>query len=87
MSYPVKLELFKNGQLLYSLIAKNADDLNCNIEMETGIGWLDAFPLFQKMLNKGTDHITKTICVCHSYEKWGGLQQEEVKIKVRLQLV
>jgi hypothetical protein len=87
MSYPVKVELFKNGHLLLALMAQNADDLRCSIEMDTGIGWLDASPLFQKMLLKGADHISETIRVCHSYEKWGGLQQEVVKIKVRLQLV
>lgn len=85
MTYPVKLELYKNGHLFSEFIAENEDDLYCRIEMDTGIGWLDAAPLYQTMLDKGRDHITDTFRVCHSYEKWGAIQQEVVKIKVRLE--
>lgn len=85
MPYPVKLELYKDGHLFEELVAENADDLYCRIEMDTGIGWLDAEPLFQTMLDNGRDQASKTFRVCHSYEKWGALQQEVVKIKVRLQ--
>lgn len=85
MTYPVKLELYKNGHLFGEFIAENEDDLYCSIEMDTGIGWLDAVPLYQTMLDKGRDHITDAFMVCHSYEKWGAMQQEVVKIKVRLE--
>jgi len=84
MTYPVKLELYKDGHLFGELIAENEDDLYCSIEMDTGIGWLDAAHLYQKLLDKDCDHVTDTFHVCHSYEKWGGMQQEVVKVKVRL---
>ena len=85
MTYPVKLKLYKNGHLFSELIAENEDELYCRIEMDTGIGWLDAAPLYQMMLDKGREHITDTFRVCHSYEKWGDMQQEVVKVKVRLE--
>jgi hypothetical protein len=84
MSYPVLLQLYKHGNLFTETIAKSEDDLYCRIEMDTGTGWIDAVPLFQKMVNKGCEQITSTIKVCHSYEKWGKMQQEAVEIKVRL---
>lgn len=85
MSYPVKLSLFKNGHLFSELIAENEDYLYCRIEMDTGIGWLDAAGLYQRLLDKGRNQVTETFRVCHSYEKWGDMQQEVVNIKVRLQ--
>lgn len=85
MTYPVKLALYKNGHVFSELVAENEDDLYCRIEMDTGVGWLDAEPLYQTMLAKGCDHISDTFRVCHSFEKWGDMQQEVVKIKVRLE--
>ena len=52
--------------------------------MDTGIGWLDAEPLYQQLIASGRDHATDTFRVCHSYEKWGDLQQEVVEVKVRM---
>ncbi len=85
MSYPVKLTLYKNGHVIREQIADNENDLYCPIEMDTGTGWLDVEPLFQLMLQKGCDQASDTFCVCHSYEKWGKMQQEVVKIKAQLQ--
>lgn len=87
MTYPVKLALYKNGHLFGELIAENEDDLYCRIEMDTGIGWLDAAGLYQKLLDKGCDQVSETFRVCNSYEKWGAMQQEVVKIKVKIQRV
>lgn len=85
MSYPVKLSLYKNGHLFEERIAENDDDLYCSIEMDTGTGWLDAAGLYQILLDKGWERAVKSYNVCHSYEKWGELQQEVVEITVRLQ--
>ena len=85
MPHPVKLELSKHGRVFEERIVEGPDDLNCRIEMMTGIGWLDAAPLYQKMLDENRDRISETFRVCHSYEKWGGWQQETVDIKVRMQ--
>jgi hypothetical protein len=85
--YPVKLELFKDGAPYEEFIASSEDDLNCRIEMLTGIGWLDAEPLYQELIASGRDHVTDTFRVCHSYEKWGDLQQEVVEVKVRMQRI
>ena len=84
MSYPIKMELYKNGCRLYDGVAEIADDLRCPIEMDTGIGWLDAYPLYRELQEKGGREISGSVKVCHSYEKWGALQQEIVRIKVRL---
>jgi len=85
MSYPVKLELYKNEHLISEIIARSDDDLHCPIEMDTGIGWLDATPLYQIFFDKGCIQVTDTFRVCHSYEKWGAIQQEVIEIRVRLQ--
>lgn len=87
MSYPVRLELYKDGHLFDELIAENEDDLYCRIEMDTGIGWLDAAALYQELQDKGCEQVTDTFRVCHSYEKWGAMQQELVKIKVQLRRI
>jgi hypothetical protein len=84
MREPVKLELFKEGVLFEELIANCEDDLYCRIEMDTGIGWLDVEPLYQRLMASERDHVTDTYRVCHSYEKWGDLQQEVVEVKVRM---
>ena len=85
--YPVKLELLKDGTPYEEFIANNEDDLNCRVEMDTGIGWLDAEPLYRELIGSGCDHVTDTFRVCHSYEKWGDLQQEVVEVKVRMQRI
>lgn len=82
MQYPVKLELFKDDVFFEELIANNADDLYCRIEMDTGIGWLETEPLHQMLVASGREQVTDTFRVCHSYEKWGDLQQEVVEVKV-----
>ena len=84
MQEPVRLELFKDGLLYEEFVAENEDDLYCRIEMMTGVGWLDAEPLYQALISTKREHITDIFPVCHSYEKWGGMQQEVVKIKVRM---
>jgi len=84
MQHPVKLELFKDGSLYDEFVAESEDDLYCRIEMITGIGWLDTEPLYLALLDAGKDKISDTFSVCHSYEKWGGMQQEVVKVKVQM---
>lgn len=85
MSPPVKLELSKNGRIFEERIVEGTMNLRCRIEMMTGVGWLDATPLYRKMLDENCAEISETFRVCHSYEKWGGWQQEMVNIKVRMQ--
>lgn len=84
MTYPVKLSLFNNNHLLREFIAENEHDLKCPIEMDTGTGWLDATGLYQKLLDKQKP-VTEVFKVCHSFEKWGAMQQEVVKIKVKME--
>lgn len=84
MEHQVRVELFKDGIAYEDFIAENEDDLYCRIEMLTGVGWLDAEPLYQALLTTGRDHITDIFPICHSYEKWGAMQQEVVKVKVRM---
>ncbi len=84
MQYPVRVELFKDGLYYKKFIAQSEADLNCRIEMMTGIAWLDTTPLYQALLVTGRDHVTDIYPVCHSYEQWGGLQQEVVRIKVQM---
>lgn len=84
MEYPVRVELFRDGLLYEEFIAEKEDDLYCRIEMLTGVAWLDTEPLYQVLLTTGRNHIADVFPVCHSYEKWGDLQQEVVKVKVRM---
>jgi hypothetical protein len=84
MSFPVKLELFKEGVFYDEVIVEQEDDLYCRIEMLSGIGWLDAEPLYQRLLVSKRDVVVEHFRVCHSYEKWGELQQEVVNVKVRM---
>jgi hypothetical protein len=62
MSFPVKLALYKDGHLFSGLIAENEDDLYCSIEMDTGVGWLDADDLLKELEKNGdadTQHCAK----------------------------
>jgi hypothetical protein len=86
MTYPVKLLLFNNNHLFQEVIAENENDLKCPIEMDTGTGWLDAAGLYQKLLHKQKP-VTEVFKVCNSFEKWGAMQQEVVKIKVKMELI
>ena len=85
LPFGVTMTLSKNGHVFSEFIAETCDDLTCAIEMDSGTGWLDAAALYQRMAIKRCDHLSETFSVCHSYEKWGGMQQEVVKIRVKLQ--
>ena len=85
MFSPVSVKLSKNGHVFEECIVNSADDLRFPVEMLTGTGWIEADGLYQLLLDKGCDEISDTFRVCHSYEKWGDLQQEVVKITVRMQ--
>jgi hypothetical protein len=87
LPFRVNLTLFKDGHLSGEFIAENASDLYCRIEMDTGISWLDTASLYQALVDKGCEHKTETFRVCNSYEKWGAMQQEVVKIKVQMRRV
>jgi hypothetical protein len=87
LPFSVTMTLSKNGHGFSEFVVRTCDDLSCAIEMDTGTGWLDAAELYQRMANKKRDHLSETFSVCHSYEKWGGMQQEVVKIRVKLQRV
>jgi hypothetical protein len=84
LPFSVTMTLSKNGHVFRELIARTCNDLSCPIEMDTGIGWLDAAELYQRMAIKNFDQLSETFSVCHSYEKWGGMQQEVVKIHALL---
>jgi len=84
MLEPIKLEIFKEGTLFEEIFPESVDELYFPIEMMTGVGWLDTEPLYQALLLTKRKHITDTFLVCHSFEKWGGMEQEVVKIKVRI---
>lgn len=85
MSFPVKLTLYKDGQFWGESVVENEAGLRLPIEMYTGTGWLDAAGLYQELLDRGCDQVSDTFRVCHSYEKWGAMQQEVVMVKARLQ--
>lgn len=87
MAFPIKVVLYKNGQMFREFIAENEDGLYFPIEMDSGTGWLDAVSLYQTLLDKGCSQATDTFRVCHSYEKWGGMQQEVVEITVQMQCI
>ena len=85
LPFSVTMTLSKNGHVFREFVARTCDDLSCAIEMDTGTGWLDALALYQRMATKQREHLSETFSVCHSYEKWGDMQQEVVKIRVKLQ--
>lgn len=85
LPFSVTMTLTRNGHVLSESIAETEDDLYCSIEMDTGTGHLDAAGLYQRMADKKRDHLSETFSVCNSYEKWGAMQQEVVKIRVKLQ--
>lgn len=85
LPFSVNMTLTKNGHVFSKFVAETENDLCCTIEMDTGTGWLDALGLYQRMANKKRDHLSESFSVCNSYEKWGAMQQEVVKIRVKLQ--
>ena len=85
LPFSVTMTLTKNGRVFSESIAETEDDLYCLIEMDSGTGHLDAAGLYQRMADKKRDHLSETFSVCHSFEKWGAMQQEVVKIRVKLQ--
>jgi hypothetical protein len=84
LPFAVTMKLLKNGHFLSEVVAETENDLYCGIEMDAGTGWLDAADLYHRMVDKKREQIAKTFSVCHSYEKWGEMQQEVVKIRVKL---
>lgn len=87
MSFPIKVELAKNGYVFETRVAESSKELIFHIDMLTGVGKLDTLPLYEKMLQAGCAEMSQTLRVCHSFEKWGGWQQETVNISVRMMRV
>lgn len=87
MSFPVRLTLYRNGSQLDEIVAEKEEDLRLPIEMDTGTGWLDAAELYHALLDEGCEQLSDTLRVCHSYEKWGGMQQEVLMVRVRVQRI
>ncbi|OIO68847.1 MAG: hypothetical protein CO186_08245 [Zetaproteobacteria bacterium CG_4_9_14_3_um_filter_49_83] len=87
MKVPVRLGLYKGGRLFDEVSARELADLNCRIEMLTGIAWLDVREMYAQMLALDVNSIEGTFKVCHSYEKWGDMQQEVENIKVWMERV
>jgi len=84
MSFPIKVELAKNGYVFETRVAESTKELIFHIDMLTGVGKLDTLPLYEKMRQQGCAEISQTMRVCHSFEKWGDWQQETANIKVRM---
>ena len=85
LPFSVTMTLTRSGRVFSESVAETEGDLYSLIEMDTGTGHLDAAGLYQRMADKKRDHLSETFSVCHSFEKWGAMQQEVVKIRVKLQ--
>lgn len=85
LPFPVAITLLKNGHILCERVAKSETDLYFSIEMDSGTGRLDTTELYGRMAANKCEQAVKTIRVCHSYEKWGAMQQEIVNVRVKLQ--
>jgi|GEM_PF-6912240 len=81
---PVHLHLSKNGYPIEEFEARKESDLRCRLELISGIGWLEAEPLYQRLLASDKEELSDTFRICHSYVKWGDWQQEVAEIRVRM---
>jgi len=85
LPFPVTITLLKNGQILCERVAESETDLYFSIEMDSGTGQLDTTELYWRIVTNKRERTVKTIRVCHSYEKWGAMQQEVINVRVKLQ--
>lgn len=85
MFEPVKVELWRDGAMFREFVAHRSDELKFRIELMTGVAWLDVREQYMVMMAMKLDRFAHPWQVCHSYEKWGGWQQEVAEIEVRMQ--
>jgi len=85
LPFPVTITLYKNGHILCARVAESETDLYFSIEMDSGTGRLDTTELYWHIVANKRERAVKTIRVCHSYEKWGAMQQEVINVRVKLQ--
>jgi hypothetical protein len=84
LAVPVEIKLLDGKRLLDEVIAETEGDLYCRVEMVTGVGWVDVFEQYQTLVDKKREQVNKRYLVCHSAEKWGDFQQEEMLVSVRM---
>lgn len=87
LEIPVVLEFRREDREWQTLEARQLSDLSIPVEMMTGTGWMELLPLYCEMLDAGASSIAEKKRVCHSFEKWGDLQQEVVEVMVRMHLL
>jgi hypothetical protein len=87
LPFIVTMTLTRNEHVFSETLAEKVEDLYRIIEMDTGMGHLDAYGLYQRMIEENREMLSEPFNVCHSFVKWGAMQQEVVKIGVKLQRV
>lgn len=85
MFEPVRIELWRNGSSFSEFVARQPSDLNCRVEMMTGLGWVDVGDQHRMLIEMELEQLVQPNRVCNNYRKWGDLQQEVVEIEVRMQ--
>lgn len=83
LPYPVQITLSAAGQVLESWTATTDDDLDCRVEMMTGVRWLDCREQYVAMGRRRVSR--QRYEVVNSFEKWGDYQWEKLEVEVRLE--
>lgn len=84
LEFELQIEILQNGKVVRSARVSNRADLRFSFELMTGIGWLDLWPYYFEMKETGERRLKLSERICHSYEKWGELQQEVLEVEVRM---
>lgn len=85
LPFAVTLTISVDGRVKERLTATKFDDLDCRIEMLTGIRWLDCREQYDALVADCRRRPNREqYTVVNSYEKWGDYQFEQVEVDVRM---
>lgn len=84
LEFELQIEILQNSKVVRSAHAVSRADLRFCFELMTGIGWLDLWRYYVDLKETGERSLSVSERVCHSYEKWGDLQQEVLEVDVRM---
>ena len=84
-AFPVRMRLFRNGHQFDEVVVEDADQLSYHVDMDSGFGRIDVANLYRRFSCRNCARLEESFRVCHSYLKWGAMQQEVQDITVRLE--
>lgn len=85
LAFSVRITLKGSGQVQEAWVAQTADDLDCRVDLMTGVQWIDCRPQYLALMRRRCNR--QRYRVVNSFEKWGDYQFETLDVDVQMDRV